>query len=100
MPEALLEVTDTLGRHRVTISKDVVTIGRRNENDVVVSAAGVSRDHAEIRRDGDRYVIRDRKSRFGTFVNGERISEHELRHRDAIRLGDAGTPQIVFLLNA
>jgi serine phosphatase RsbU (regulator of sigma subunit) len=96
MPEARLEVTDTLGRHTVTIAKDVLTLGRRTGNDVVVSANGVSRDHAEIVHDGERYLLRDRGSRFGTFVNGDRVTERELKHGDAIRLGDAGGPQVVF----
>jgi serine phosphatase RsbU (regulator of sigma subunit) len=99
MPEARLLVTGTLGRQEVMIAKDVLTLGRRTGNDVVVSANGVSRDHAEIVRDGERYLLRDRGSRFGTFVNNERVTERELRHGDAIRLGDAGGPQVVFSLS-
>jgi len=99
MPEARLEVIDAVGRRTEAIVKDVLTIGRRTGNDVVVAAAGVSRDHAEIHRQGDRYVLRDRGSRFGTFVNNERITERELRHGDAIRFGDAGGPQVVFSLS-
>ncbi|MBE3099318.1 MAG: FHA domain-containing protein, partial [Planctomycetes bacterium] len=99
MPDARLHVTDTLGRHTVAIAKDVVTMGRRTGSDIVVSSAGVSRDHAQIAREGERYVLRDRGSRFGTFVNGEPITERELAHGDAVRLGDAGSAQILFSLD-
>jgi phosphoserine phosphatase RsbU/P len=98
MPQYRLDVTDALGRHPVTITKDVTTMGRRTGSDVVISVNGVSRDHAEIVRDGERYILRDRGSKFGTFVNGKRVTEHELRPGDAIRLGDAGAPQAVFAI--
>ena len=99
MADARLHVTDAVGRHTTPITKDVTTLGRRTGNDIIVSVGGVSRDHAEIRRDGDRYILHDRGSRFGTFVNGERITERELAHGDAIRLGDAGSAQVVFAID-
>jgi len=100
MAEARLEIVDAVGKRTVTIAKDILTIGRRTGNDVVVAAAGVSRDHAKIHRQGDQYVLHDQGSRFGTFVNNERITERELRHGDAIRFGDAGGPQVVFSLGS
>ena len=44
-------------------------------------------------------IIRDKQSRFGTFVNGEKIAERVLAHGDQIRLGQAGDTEIVFFVD-
>ena len=44
-----------------------------------------------------KYLIRDRESRYGTFVNGEPVTECELRSGDRIRLGRGGGADLVFL---
>jgi serine phosphatase RsbU (regulator of sigma subunit) len=59
----------------------------------------VSRDHAEIALDSGRFLLRDRGSRYGTYVNGESVSEHELKHGDLVRLGRSGGAELVFLLD-
>jgi hypothetical protein len=59
---------------RWTLSKPVTTIGRWEDNDVVVDDRWVSRYHAQIRHEGDQYVIEDRGSKNGTVVNGQRIA--------------------------
>jgi serine phosphatase RsbU (regulator of sigma subunit)/pSer/pThr/pTyr-binding forkhead associated (FHA) protein len=98
MPDARLEVTDALGRRIVQIDKGQFTIGRRETNDLRLAGSEVSRDHAEILVDGERFRIRDRNSRYGTFVNGETITEGTLAHGDRIRLGRSGGAELVFLL--
>src|SRR5882672_4725139 len=51
----------------------------------------VSRKHAEFRLSGGRYLVSDVNSRFGTFVNGQRISEPvEVRVGSHIQLGTGG----------
>jgi serine phosphatase RsbU (regulator of sigma subunit)/pSer/pThr/pTyr-binding forkhead associated (FHA) protein len=72
-------------------------IGRRTTADLQVSNTDVSREHAEINLDGDAYVLRDKQSRFGTYVNGEPVSERRLLHGDAIRLGHRDGVEMVFL---
>src|SRR5919197_3597256 len=94
-----LVVTDALGRRIVPIDKPLFTIGRRSETDLRLSGADVSRVHAEIAVDKGACIIRDRQSRFGTFVNGERTNEKLLAHGDQIRLGQAGDTEIVFFLD-
>jgi len=69
MPDARLEVTDALGRRIVPISKALFEIGRRETNDLRLAGSEVSRDHAEIASDSKQFVIRDRNSRYGTYVN-------------------------------
>jgi serine phosphatase RsbU (regulator of sigma subunit) len=95
-----LEINDTLGRRVVVINKPVFQIGRRSESDLRSVGVDVSREHAEIllREDGA-YILRDRGSRYGTFVNDEPVAEQPLNHRDRIRLGRSGSAELVFLLD-
>jgi serine phosphatase RsbU (regulator of sigma subunit)/pSer/pThr/pTyr-binding forkhead associated (FHA) protein len=94
-----LVVTDSLGRRIVTLDKPVFTIGRRTETDLRLPGADISRLHAEISVENGACVLRDKDSRFGTFVNGERVTERILQHADAIRFGQAGDTEIVFFVN-
>jgi len=91
-----LAVTDALGRRIVPIDKPLFTLGRRTETDLRLAGADISRVHAEITIEDTGCVIRDKQSRFGTFVNGERTTERVLAHGDQIRLGQAGDTEIVF----
>ena len=76
-----LQVSDTLGRRVVPLDKPLFRIGRRGESDLRVIGGDVSRDHAEIEQDGHgRCVLRDRGSRYGTFVNDEAVTERVLTH--------------------
>ena len=93
-----LLVTDSLGRRLIPVDKAVLTLGRRSDNDVRVTDAGVSRHHAEIHVGPDGCRIQDCSSRFGTFVNGERHSDHVLTHGDRIRLGQSADTDIVFVV--
>ena len=59
------------------------------------AAAGVSRRHCSLRREGERTFLIDH-SRYGTWVNGARV-----RERAAVRPGDrvrVGTPGVEFTL--
>src|SRR5215204_5281689 len=98
MPDARLEVTDALGRRIVPIAKDAFGIGRRETNDLRLAGSEVSRDHAEIVAANGGFLIRDRQSRYGTFVNDDPITERPLSHGDRIRLGRTGGAELVFLL--
>jgi DNA-binding response OmpR family regulator len=59
---------------RWTLAKPVISIGRWEDNDVVVDDRWVSRHHAQVRREEEGYVIQDLDSKNGTFVNGQRIA--------------------------
>ena len=98
MSDARLEVTDALGRRIVPVSKSQFEIGRRETNDLRLAGSEVSRDHAEIAVDNNRFILRDRNSRYGTYVNGEQVTERTLVHGDRIRLGRTGGAEMVFLL--
>src|SRR5262245_20980711 len=98
MADARLEVTDALGRRIVPIAKGHFEIGRRETNDLRLAGSEVSRDHAEIAVENNRFVLRDRNSRYGTYVNGDQVTERALAHGDRIRLGRTGGAEMVFLL--
>jgi hypothetical protein len=72
---------------RFFLGRPVVTIGRALENDVVIPDTRVSRFHAEIRRDADRYLLTDLGSTNGTEVGQRSIDRCGLRDGDAISLG-------------
>jgi len=74
---------------RMRIQK-VMKIGRRPDNDIVVSDLGVSKQHAELRLSPTgRYEIIDLGSHNGTFVNGTRVHEAQLKDDDIIAIGHA-----------
>jgi serine phosphatase RsbU (regulator of sigma subunit) len=96
MPDVHLEVNDALGRRVIAIDKPMVVIGRRSGSDVHVMDTEVSREHAEIAQVGGRFLVRDRGSRYGTFVNGSAVTEQALAHGDRIRLGKSGKAELLF----
>jgi len=62
-------------------------IGRSPECHVFLDDVTVSRRHAEILHEDDRYVIRDLGSLNGTFVNRRRIESAELSADDEVQIG-------------
>lgn len=62
-------------------------IGSSKENDIVLVREGISRNHCLLQREGRSVVLVDTNSEFGTFVNGARVTRHELEEDDVIRLG-------------
>ena len=75
------------GRH-ISLDRPVITIGRRADNDIVLEAPAVSRQHAQLRWRYGRFVIYDLGSRAGTIVNGQAITEWALQPGDIIVLNN------------
>jgi len=94
--EARLEVIDPLDRRMVALDKDVFEIGRLEGSDLRLADTDVSRNHAQILRQGQRFTLKDSGSLHGTFVNGERASEHVLQHGDRIQFGRNRAAEVVF----
>ena len=97
MANARLEVNDGLGQRIVTINKELLCIGRRTESDLRLVGSDVSREHAEIVKQNGDWILRDKGSRYGTYVNGEAITEHKLTHGDRVQFGRASGTDVVFL---
>jgi hypothetical protein len=96
---ASLVVLDSAGapKDRISITSPPVEIGRQSSNDVVLSDPNVSRRHAQLRREGERWLLADLGSTNGTLVNGKQAMEHELAHGDRLSFG---TSELVFQLEA
>jgi hypothetical protein len=69
------------------LDKDRVLIGRLGESDIVLSDPGVSRRHAEVRREDGEFVLVDLGSTNGTMVNEATIGERTLEEGDRITVG-------------
>jgi sigma-54 dependent transcriptional regulator, acetoin dehydrogenase operon transcriptional activator AcoR len=65
-----------------------VTLGRGEECDTVLPGHETSRRHAEVRREGPIFVVRDLESRNGIHLNGTRITEGPIEPGDVLRLGE------------
>ena len=65
-----------------------VTIGRGSESDWCLDHPSVSRLHAEVRRDGNAWLLHDNDSKNGCFVEGTRTLDARLDRPTWLRLGD------------
>ncbi len=68
------------------LKQKVSTIGRKLDNDLVIQDSLVSRVHAEIRFENDRYHIYDLDSTGGTHLNQKQITHGVLYSGDIILL--------------
>lgn len=85
-----LTVQATDGRVRdVVLEKSSISIGASSENALVLEDKSVSRVHARIIRNDDRWVLVDNRSTNGVFLNGKRIGSDEvpLNDGDEILIG-------------
>ncbi|KGF19602.1 FHA domain-containing protein [Pseudoglutamicibacter albus] len=72
---------------RFLLDRDVTTVGRRPDSDIFLDDVTVSRKHAEFRREGRVFRVVDSSSLNGTYVNGDRVDEVELRSGSEVRIG-------------
>jgi len=72
-----------------TLEKGKTVLGRSAQADIPLKDSGVSREHSEIKVDGDNVTIKDLGSTNGTFVNNKRIARHVLKDGDKIQISSA-----------
>ena len=72
---------------RYALDADLVSVGRDPQSDIFLDDITVSRQHAEIARDGARYSIRDVGSLNGTYVNRQLVDQGELNEGDEVQVG-------------
>jgi len=70
------------------LEKAKTSIGRAEENDLVLADPRASRFHAEIDRATSGYIIRDLESTNGTMVRGRRVHERLLEDGDTLTIGE------------
>jgi len=74
-------------RRDFTVRGERMTIGRKNSCDLRIPLSSVSRQHCEVRLEGDGVSIHDLGSSNGTFVNEDRVQQETLRPGDAVVVG-------------
>jgi Zn-dependent protease with chaperone function len=87
-PDPRLILIGVDGFPAYTLRRRLTRIGRNSENDIVLNSERVSRYHAEIARQGDGFLIVDKGSRNGVWVNRQRVKNSiGIKSGDAIRIG-------------
>ena len=64
-----------------------VTIGRLEDNDIVIENLAVSGHHAKIDSVGDGFLLTDLQSKNGCFVNEKMVASHWLSDGDIVSVG-------------
>jgi len=70
--------------------KSVITIGRKNDNDIIIPNIKVSKYQTKITQENQEWFIEDLNSSNGTYVNGKRISKCNISFSDQVTIGGAG----------
>jgi hypothetical protein len=72
---------------RYEITSPVTSIGTNPDNDIVLTDKAVSRHHAKIRVEGQKYYIYDLASTNGTKVNDRKVTKKWIKEGDSIEMG-------------
>ncbi|MEC7947912.1 MAG: FHA domain-containing protein [Myxococcota bacterium] len=81
----------TLAGHRLSSAYPLggapVALGRSEARDIVLYDPAASRNHAVVELRAEGFWARDFGSANGTYVNGQRVTEHPLAAGDVLRIG-------------
>lgn len=80
----------------IPLSKKITTLGRHLENDIVFHEEFLSRYHVEIILEDGQYILYDKNSTSGTYVNGKQIDRCILNSGDLISLVNI---QLMFVIS-
>lgn len=87
MPYLVCKKIDGSAIQRWELLDKALTFGRSEPADIRVKDDRISRQHFAIMPKGSSFFVQDLKSTNGTYVNGARITEAELKPNDRIRAG-------------
>ena len=87
MPLLTLKFKDNAIQDFTLQKERSITIGRQNDNNIVIQNLAVSGHHAKIDSAGDGFVLTDLHSKNGCFVNEMLVTSHWLKHGDVINIG-------------
>lgn len=76
---------------QIVLGEYRLTLGRLPECTITFDDTNVSREHAEIRPDGDGFVLTDLGSTNGTSINGGTVTQRRLEDGDVVSLGATTT---------
>lgn len=71
----------------VELTAERMTLGRADDNQIVISHDSVSSHHGEVAIEGDAWVFTDLGSTNGTKIDGQRVERLELGHGGSFTLG-------------
>jgi pSer/pThr/pTyr-binding forkhead associated (FHA) protein len=77
-----------INKQMIPLTKPLTTLGRQIGNDIVFQEEFLSRFHAEIVHEKDKYILIDKDSTSGTFVNGRKIDRCVLNSGDLISMAN------------
>jgi pSer/pThr/pTyr-binding forkhead associated (FHA) protein len=89
MPRVTITVPEKNAQpYRFQLDRQLVTLGRGSESDIVIESGSVSVKHAQMLRVDGGYELRDVGSTNGIKLDGERHDVIPLRHGMTVKLGD------------
>ena len=90
----LVLLSEKLRGKSFNLDKEVLTVGRREQNDICIKDSTLSSHHCDFIRFGSTYKVRDNASTNGTRVNNVPLTpgvEVELKNFDVIQIGAVET---------
>ncbi len=95
MPEFILEIGNSVKRCSADGPK--IVLGRDEDCDVVLENGSISRQHAQIEKVGEKWILRDMDSGNGLFVDGTKVRRVVLTRGSQFSLGNV--VQVTFLVD-
>ena len=87
-PKLGLHYRDAEGQYCLTqLGTSPIRIGRDPNADIVLENERVTRAHCEIQLWNDDYVLKDLRSKNGTYINDKKVDLSLLHVNDVIRIG-------------
>ena len=83
----LISLDSWTAPRKIVAGKLPITVGRGDETDVQLEDRWASRQHCQIEAIGGTLVVRDLRSRHGTFINGHPVTEGHLMPGDKLTIG-------------
>src|SRR5579871_5680822 len=93
---AILVLSPSGSRTRISLDKLPFHIGRHGDNHLVLRDNRASRSHARIVAENGEFHIEDLESRHGVYVNGARVMRHKLASADKIDFGFQDSYRLIF----
>ena len=87
MPKLIISLDEKVV-DEIPIEKEIITIGRRTDNDLCLDNLAISGYHSQISTVLDDCFLEDLESTNGTFVNSEIVKKHALKDGDIIDIGN------------
>ena len=84
----LVRINDSFAGEEFSLSEQMNTIGRTDDNFILLSDSSISRRHAVIHRRGELYAVEDLGSSNGTQLNGKTVTgRQEISSGDRVEFG-------------